>query len=94
MAILPWIENKWLTWSRDNHNTETQHVEVYKYGLGYTLHNLHKKPLKAYPHLTSLDIMVCYAFQTCQLIMLCFSLTEFQNSEHLVQNALYFIWRR
>jgi len=25
--------------------------------------------------------------------LLCFSLTEFQNSEHLVQNALYFIWR-
>ena len=24
----------------------------------------------------------------------CFSLTEFQNSEHLVQNALCFIWRR
>ena len=27
-------------------------------------------------------------------IMLCFSLTELQNSEHLVQNALYFIRRR
>jgi len=26
--------------------------------------------------------------------MLCFSLTEFQNSKHLVQNALYFILRR
>jgi len=25
---------------------------------------------------------------------LCFSLTELQNSEHLVQNALYFIRRR
>jgi len=24
--------------------------------------------------------------------MLCFSLTEFQNSEHLVQNALYLIF--
>jgi len=26
--------------------------------------------------------------------MLRFSLTEFQNSKHLVQNALYFILRR
>jgi len=28
------------------------------------------------------------------IYMLCFSLTEFQNSKYLVQNALYFIRRR
>jgi len=28
VAILPLIEHKWLNWSREKHNTETQNVEV------------------------------------------------------------------
>jgi len=47
---------------------------------------------------TILNEKVGYHF--CQVILLlwlrllCFSLTELQNSEHLVQNALYFNRRR
>jgi len=30
---------------------ETQHVEVWSYGLAYSLHNVDKQGLKACPHL-------------------------------------------
>jgi len=30
---------------------ESPHVEVWSYGLAYSLHNVHKQPLKACPHL-------------------------------------------
>jgi len=30
---------------------ETQHAEVWSYGLDYSLHNVDKQPLKACPHL-------------------------------------------
>jgi len=50
VAILPLVKHKWLKWSGDKHNTETQHVDVYSYGLAYTLRrNIgqkgNKKPL-------------------------------------------------
>jgi len=35
----------WLTLYR-----ETQHVELWSYGLAYSLHNVDKQPLKACPH--------------------------------------------
>jgi len=31
---------------------ETQHVEIKSYGLAYSLHNVDKQPLKAFPHLS------------------------------------------
>jgi len=33
VAILPLFERKWLKWSREKHNTETQNVEVWSYDL-------------------------------------------------------------
>ena len=36
----------------------------------------------------------CWRLYQVAIALLCFSMTELQNSEHLVQNALYFIRRR